>query len=91
MRRSCSVGKSASFMGVIGTYEKWLESIADFPTTSYILCLHVISIMGVAHSLLVQYGKSSYVNCVMQQCLAYAYRNRTQSTMCPECSVRLIY
>ena len=90
MRRSRAGGKSATFTGVIGTNEKWLESIADFPTTSFFLCLHVISMTGVAYSLLVLSGKSSYANCVMQQCLACAYRNRTQSTMCPECSVRLI-
>ena len=78
----------------------------------YLSCLHVVSMTGVVHSLLVlsgklrlsetktnlfelwrawaSYLKSSYANCVMQQCLACAYMNRTQSAMCPECSVRLI-
>ena len=41
MRRSLAGGKSTVFMVVIGTNEKWLESLADFPTTSLISCLHV--------------------------------------------------
>lgn len=82
---------SATFMGVIGTYEKWSENIADFPSTSFILCLHVVSTTGVVHSLLVLSGKSSYADRVMQQCLACTCRNWTPSTMCPECSDRLIY
>ena len=57
MRRSHAGGKSAVFMVVIGTNEKGLESIADFPTTLFISCLHVQSMSGAIRSFLVHYGK----------------------------------
>ena len=84
------LGKVRALFPIIPSYQKRLCQLL-LTQPHFVNLVFARTIMsGVIHSLLVQYGKSSYLNSVVQQCLTYAYRNRIQGTMCSECSIRLM-